>query len=101
MVCRFPVVWLLFGLLCQAPLATAQTGLDTDPPATEQPSIGVWEATTLGIVEGLTEYLPISSTGHLILFSHATELSRYSADPVTGKPKLTKAPALDAFEVVI
>ena len=49
--------------------------------------ISPWEAALLGLVEGLTEYLPISSTGHLILVS-----------ALLGR---TGDPGLNAFNIVV
>ena len=50
----------------------------------------LWHAAALGLVEGVTEYLPVSSTGHLILTVELLGIGR----------RVDKG-AIDAFSVVI
>ena len=92
---------LLILLLSAAASAAPSAGSAADAsPAAPRPS--VTDGVILGLVEGVTEFLPISSTGHLIIANE--QLGFESPAPVTVPGRAKPVPfkqAADAFIVII
>jgi undecaprenyl-diphosphatase len=79
--------------------ATAQGAPEGQPPLAEQKILTTTQAVILGVVEGLTEYLPVSSTGHLLLTEKIMGIGE-GPDQSPARRAQTKE-AVDAYTICI
>ena len=100
----FFAVFLYAGLV-QAEIVQAETQAAAPTPASPPSQASrasvmtIPQAAILGIVEGLTEYLPVSSTGHLLLAGKIMGIGSESG--LTAAEASVQKDAIDAYDICI
>ena len=92
---------LVVGILALGAAAVMAATVSSEEPAAGPQRISTVQAAILGVIQGLTEYLPVSSTGHLILANYWMGLTRSVDEAHRLTSGIIQSEAVSAFDVVL